>query len=89
MRVELLRNLGMLYRESTQLKITIMLLLIVLIGKSLTVKLLQLRKKMLLLQECLVLIGLFDQNYLNQAKEKLLKKYPQLVGKKIILYAPL
>lgn len=31
---------------------------------------------------------LFDQNYLNQAKEKLLKKYPQLVGKKIILYAP-
>lgn len=25
---------------------------------------------------------LFDQNYLNQAKEKLLKKYPQLVGKK-------
>lgn len=29
-----------------------------------------------------MLIGLFDQNYLNQAKEKLLKKYPQLVGKK-------
>lgn len=56
MRVGLLRNLGMLYRESTQLKITIILLLIVLIGKSLTVKLLQLRKKVLLLQECLGLI---------------------------------
>lgn len=31
---------------------------------------------------------LFNQNYLKQSKEKLLRKYPQLVGKKIILYAP-
>lgn len=31
---------------------------------------------------------LFDQNYLNQSKKKLLDKFPQLVGKKVILYAP-
>lgn len=31
---------------------------------------------------------LFDQNYLIESKNKLLAKYPQLKGKKIILYAP-
>lgn len=40
-----IKKFGNALRESTQLKITIMLLLIVLIGKSLTVKLLQLREE--------------------------------------------